>query len=582
MNDLLVCFDEIKTCIDNKNYEKADELLTLYRKRNSVYNDFVAILDGSIGAYFGDRKRQWKAIQKGLEHNSQNYELYVMLGNYYLEMNLHQAYICYENAFFYCDDQEDKMQIFALMQQLADEYGIMVPKTAIVILSYNLLDYTKQCIESIRKSTLESSREIIIIDNASSDGSVEWLKTQKDIKLVLNTENKGFPAGCNQGIKEADSDSDIFLLNNDTILTPNALFWLRMGLYENENVGATGSVSNYVANGQQIMKEWENVQEILDFSDKNNVPLKYPYEEKLFLIGFAYLIKRSVLNKVGLLDEIFSPGNSEDVDYGLRVLQAGYKNVLCRNSFILHFGSKSFGKLGKGYAEILNKNQALLNKKWEMDMQYYMFPRMELVNLIEEEQEKRMNILDIGCGCGAIMAKVKSQYPLSEIKGIEIVSKAAQLASAIGEVTCGDVEQLDFSYPESYFDYCIMGDVLEHLREPQKVLIRLQKHMKKGGKIIVSMPNMKHWSVMLPLLKQDAFTYANAGILDKTHLKMYTNHEIQKLISTSGYKIEKVLYTTVGQPNEKEYEMINSLAQYMETPDVSTFMAYQYIVVAHL
>lgn len=144
----------------------------------------------------------------------------------------------------------------ALLKRLKDEYCVSVPKTAIIILSYNLLEYTRQCVESIRQSTLESSREIILVDNASQDGSAVWIQEQKDIKYIINTENKGFPAGCNQGVGMAEPDSDIFLLNNDTILTPNALFWLRMGLYEKETTGAVGSVSNYVSNGQQIAGEW--------------------------------------------------------------------------------------------------------------------------------------------------------------------------------------------------------------------------------------------------------------------------------------------------------------------------------------
>ncbi len=97
----------------------------------------------------------------------------------------------------------------------------------------------------------EDVRQIIVVDNASEDGSVEWLRGQKDILLIENQENRGFPAGCNQGIAAADADADIFLLNNDTILPENALFWLRMGLYESEKNGAVGSVSNCVGNHQQ-------------------------------------------------------------------------------------------------------------------------------------------------------------------------------------------------------------------------------------------------------------------------------------------------------------------------------------------
>lgn len=572
--------DDVRECIEKGNYEEAEKLLDRYKEQNGEYNDIAAILDGSIGAWLMDRDRQWQAIRRGLQYNNRNAELYVMLGNYYLEENLQKACLCYENALHWCEEEEDSVQIQRLIRRLKEAYGVQVPKTAIIILSYNLLDYTRQCIESIRETIPESAREIIVVDNASRDGSVDWLRRQHDLILIENKENKGFPAGCNQGIRAAGEDCDIFLLNNDTIMPPNALFWLRMGLYENAEVGAVGSVSNYVANGQQIANQWKTVEEILAFADTNNVPMEYPYEEKLFLIGFALLVKRSVVDEVGLLDEIFSPGNSEDVDYGLRVLKAGYRNLLCRNSFILHFGSKSFGKLGQGYAQILHKNQGILNKKWGMNLQYYMSPRMELVNLIQSEKEKPLHVLDIGCGCGAIMAKVKSQYPHAVVNGIELVESAAGMANTIGEVLCGDVEQITFPYPEEYFDCCIMGDVLEHLREPGKVLERLRRHIKWGGHIIVSMPNMKHWSVILPLLRYDVFPYADAGILDRTHLKMYTKTEIQRLILNSGYQLEIMQYISAGEPSQEEKEQIEHLLKLMAKPDRTSFFAYQYLVKA--
>ena len=93
--------------------------------------------------------------------------------------------------------------------------------TSIVILTYNKLNYTKKCIESIRKYTCKESYEIIVVDNASTDGTIEWLKTQSDIITIFNKENLGFPKGCNQGIEIAQG-SEILLLNNDVIVTPFA------------------------------------------------------------------------------------------------------------------------------------------------------------------------------------------------------------------------------------------------------------------------------------------------------------------------------------------------------------------------
>ncbi len=579
MKNLESVKENVRNYILKGDYDEAEMLLKSHINEAETYDDIFAILDASIGDYYGDNNRVWSAISKGLLCNHKNYELYVMLGNYYLNINPYQAYLCYENALFYCDDKEDGQAIENLLIQL-EEDGIVVNKVAFVILSFNLLDYTKLCINSIRATVPAFSREIIVVDNASKDGSVEWLREQSDVILIENDKNVGFPIGCNQGIAKSGSDTDILLLNNDTVLTDNAVFWLRMGLYEREDNGTTGSVSNNVVNYQAIASEITDVEELLAFGKKNNVPMLYPYEEKLFLIGFALLIKRAVIKKIGDLDERFTPGNSEDIDYGLRVLSAGYRNVLCRNSFIIHFGSKSFGRDKSLYSNLLALNKQKLNDKWGMDTSYYLYPRLELINLINESQEKEMKFLDVGCGCGATMARIRSVYPKAMTHGIEIVPKVAEIAGYMGEVTCGDVEKLEFPWEEESFDYVIMGDVLEHLRAPEIVLKKIYKLLKPGGYIIVSMPNVKHYSVMLPLIVHDVFSYGDAGILDRTHLKMYTGTEISKLISNSGYRIEEMYRVKMGEPSEKEEKILKQLVSLMEVPNREVYLTYQYLVKA--
>ena len=116
------------------NYEAAENLLQKYKMEAAQYNDTIAILDASIGLHYGDSLRVWNAVCKGLLFNCRNYELYIMLGNYYLSENPYQSYLCYENALFHCDTYEDKHIIEELLGQLAGQYNISVHKAAIIIL----------------------------------------------------------------------------------------------------------------------------------------------------------------------------------------------------------------------------------------------------------------------------------------------------------------------------------------------------------------------------------------------------------------------------------------------------------------
>lgn len=91
------------------------------------------------------------------------------------------------------------------------------------------------------------------------------------------------------------------------------------------------------------------------FAEENNIPMEHPYEDKLRLVGFSMILKRSVLNRIGLLDERFSPAYFEDDDLSYRIIQAGYKLLLCKNSFVYHFSKGSFRKNLRSYFDLLIK-----------------------------------------------------------------------------------------------------------------------------------------------------------------------------------------------------------------------------------
>ena len=555
-------------------YTTAAQIIEPARKLPELYNETVAIYDANLCLMNNDYPGMWEAIRRGLACDYRNPELYVLLGEYYLPTNPNQAYLCFENALFYCDDENDRLTIQGYMDNLKKECTITVRKTSFIILSYNLLDYTKECIESIRKNTPASAREIVIVDNASKDGSVEWLKQQKDIILRANAENSGFPKGCNEGVEVASKDNDIFLFNNDTHLPPNALFWLRMGLYEDESHGAVSSVSNYVSNLQQIPFVNPTTESLLAFAEKNNIPVKHPYETKTYLVGFALLIRRDVYNKVGDLDERFSPGNYEDTDYGLRVMQAGYKNVLCKNSFIIHYGSKSFGKQADTYANIMHTNAQKFTQKWNINIIDDLYPRQDLASLIKEPENAAFCVLDFGCRLGSTAAYIKGKYPNAYICGVESRSDMSQMAQQNTDVLCMDLETAELPFEKESFDYIILNDVLERMQNPAEVLKKLHHLLKKSGKLLVSAHNIKHYSVILPLLMRDEFIYRNAGI------NPFTGSGLQSLLLQSGFHSETIHSVRTVEPDASANNLINLLTQLSENKDRSPYLTYKYILIA--
>lgn len=448
--------------------------------------------------------------------------------------------------------------------------------TSIILLTHNQLDYTKLCIESIRKHT-KQAYEIIVVDNASTDGTKEWLKKQKDIRLILNEENKGFPAGCNQGAKIAKGDAILFL-NNDTMVTNKWLENLTACLNSATDVGAVGPVTNNSSYYQAIEVSYKSIEEMEGFAVAYNKTNPDQWEQRIKLVGFCMLVKREVLEKVGFFDERFSPGNFEDDDLSFRMVLAGYKIFLCRDTFIHHFGSVSFKENIDKYRCLLTNNKEKFEEKWKFDPQYSLFIRDEVINLLKEDPKKSINVLEVGCACGASLLKIKHVYPNAQLFGIELNAAASQIASQFASVSAQDIESGELSFEESFFDYIIFADVLEHLRDPETVLKCMKRYLKKSGRLIASIPNVMHISVVRNLLAGH-WTYENAGILDKTHLRFFTLNEINKMFLNAGYDSMEYQSIESGR-TEDDTKSVKALLAIVDSSLENQFFAYQYLVSA--
>ncbi len=239
---------------------------------------------------------------------------------------------------------------------------------SIIVLTYNGLEYTRQFLESIKKNT-KVKYELILVDNCSSDGTVEFLKKfvkdKPGTKLILNEKNLGFPKGVNQGLKIA-SGKYIVIANNDIVVTKGWLERMIAAAEQEEKIGLVGPISNAVS-GMQIDKDAvypdiEKMHEYAGRAAKKNKGQILQFPRVAFL---CTLIKREVIEKIGGLDERFSPGNYEDDDFCLRAQLAGFKTVIAKDVFIHHYGSKSFTADGVDkYKERLEINQKIFVDKW--------------------------------------------------------------------------------------------------------------------------------------------------------------------------------------------------------------------------
>jgi 2-polyprenyl-3-methyl-5-hydroxy-6-metoxy-1,4-benzoquinol methylase len=154
-------------------------------------------------------------------------------------------------------------------------------------------------------------------------------------------------------------------------------------------------------------------------------------------------------------------------------------------------------------------------------------------------------VLDLGCASGVMGRVLLEKGKAKEVVGAEIFpAAAAEAQKTYQKVYVGDVEEMDLAY-ENYFDYVICGDVLEHLKDPYKVLQRIFKWLKPGGKVLVCLPNVRHYHVVRNLVFRGKWDYVSAGVMDKTHLRFFTRDSCRNMIEQAGFIVcheEMIIY----------------------------------------
>lgn len=221
-------------------------------------------------------------------------------------------------------------------------------KCDIIIPVWNHLEHTKNCIEHIARNTRYPYR-LIIIDNASSDGTGRYLEDLKknnafDMQIITNGENAGFVRAVNQGLRSSDSPY-VCIMNNDTTPAPG---WLENMIEFAESHKDAGFMNPQCARAPGSTLE-EHAKKLAE----NN---RGKYMEMNQCFGFCLLAKREVIDKIGYMDESFGMGCYDDTDYSMRAHKAGYRCVSVHSAYVHHIHSVSFRTLG---------NRRLLEKEGE-------------------------------------------------------------------------------------------------------------------------------------------------------------------------------------------------------------------------
>ncbi|WP_455925520.1 glycosyltransferase [Pseudomonas putida] len=254
----------------------------------------------------------------------------------------------------------------AALRQAIDT--LSMPKVSVVVLTYNNMDLTQACLDSLLKHSNYPNLEIIVVDNHSTDGTPgfleAWAEAAPDRIVILNTDNKGFAAGNNQGLAAATGDY-LVVLNNDTIVTAGWIKGLMRHLMDNEDLGLIGPVTNNIGNEARMATTYTRIDDMHTEAGHITRTQMGQWFEIHTLAFFCVMLRRATYEQLGGLCEDYGLGFFEDDDYCRRLQHQGLRIGCARDVFVHHHLSASFNKLGADVRQALfERNKAIYERKW--------------------------------------------------------------------------------------------------------------------------------------------------------------------------------------------------------------------------
>lgn len=266
--------------------------------------------------------------------------------------------------------------------QIIAEYEI--PRVSVVIVNLNGKDHLAECLPSIETLNFPKDRlEVVVVDNDSSDGSVEWLTTNyPKVRVIRNQSNVGFAPAVNQGVKAAQSDY-VALLNNDAKVDPDWLLYLltplmrepdvtctasRILTWDGENIDFVGASLSYYGHGFKLAVG----ESAMNFVNESR-PLLFP-------CGGAMMVEKRNFLEVGGFDEEYF-AFFEDVDYGWRLWVMGYRVLFCPQSTVYHRHHGTTARYGYDKERYLLERNALYTvaKNYDDERFHRLFPLAALL-----------------------------------------------------------------------------------------------------------------------------------------------------------------------------------------------------------
>ena len=410
----------------------------------------------------------------------------------------------------------------------------------------------------LRENYREAEYERIFVYCGEDAAAVELL--DEDPSAVLfDGRGAGIAASCNAALQYARGEEILFSAAS-YVLMPAALRAMQREAAGRDGVSLVVPMLQSPVGVDETQKlsaaqdaPYQDAQGLRHFSEE--ISLRRGASFLSIALDFCFLAERQALLELGGFSEEFHTTPFLAIDLCLRFWQADRPCLAAHGAFA-HRNALDIP------FDLLDEEAFV--RKYGLHYPYSFMPRTDLLAHMDL-QKPALSMLEVGCACGATLLAVRNANPEARIYGIEFDEKAAAVARHFAAVEALDVETLDKPEWCGMFDWILLGDVVEHLREPWQAMKNLAALLKPGGRVLVSVPNVMHFSVFRMML-DGHWTYEDAGILDRTHLRFFTRAELLLLLQEAGLEAEEVFPSKMPE-SDADLAFIARLAALLP-PDV--------------
>ena len=529
------------------------------------------------------------------------------------------------------------------------------PDVSVIVVSWNTRELTAACLRSVERHLSSVPHEVIVVDNASGDGTAEMIAADfPAVRLIANPDNVGFGRANNQAMAAARGKW-LLLLNSDTELVDDSVARLIRRVRDEPGIGVAHCRLRFPdGRVQHSAYRFPSLRLALfeDLGFYKLVPRVAPgtllggywgYDEERdvdWVAGAFMLVPREVFERTGGFDErLFMYG--EDMEWCYRIRDHGWRVRYYPDASIVHadhassemrWGDQRIALCLRRQRDIYTERNGRL--EWRradarapersgaaerllrrsrparrpsggslpgdaavpavesqrarepdvppaMTAGYYADPRPDVQALIHAPGSR---ILDVGCGEGALSAALRAAGA-GYLAGVELEPRAAASARQVLDTLVeGSILDCPLPFSHGEFDYLVFADVLEHLPDPDRALERCLPYLAQDGHVVVSVPNMRFYLVLLRLIA-DRWAYADSGVRDRTHLRIFTRTSLQRMLARHGLRIERLNRNFRLVEDQSEIGRAGALATRVARATIAPalfpdLMAFQYVALA--